>query len=416
MKNINKPRVLVAQLGARKHYLEPILFQELGILDSFHSDFYANNYAFNMLRHPLIYKLLSKKLKALVNRYDPLLNGVNIFGFPRFAYEYARKLNSINEGMASEAFVWAGQEFNRLILAKGLGNANIIYGFNGASLELFQYAKLRGIKCILDQTLAERSVVHQLLLEEERYWSGWSKSVFTVKDCDLKLMQREQEEQDLADHIICGSQFVKDSLITRGINEDKISVISIGRSIFSHSAQDNVKRKVSKQQTDSLRILFVGEVSLRKGIPYLLEALGQLKENISFQCKIAGAISIKSEKISEYHDVCEFLGRVPRAEMSNLYKWADVFVLPSICEGSAMVTYEALIHGLPIITTYNSGSIVRDGVDGFITSIRDVEAIAECLVKIYQSRSEFFDYKSRESYLKIVNKEAYDKFKNILIN
>ena len=102
--------------------------------------------------------------------------------------------------------------------------------------------------------------------------------------------------------------------------------------------------------------------------------------------------------------------------MSNLYKWADVFVLPSICEGSAMVTYEALIHGLPIITTYNSGSIVRDGVDGFITSIRDVEAIAECLVKIYQSRSEFFDYKSRESYLKIVNKEAYDKFKNILIN
>jgi glycosyltransferase involved in cell wall biosynthesis len=62
--------------------------------------------------------------------------------------------------------------------------------------------------------------------------------------------------------------------------------------------------------------------------------------------------------------------------MSGHYGWADVFVLPSLCEGSATVCYEALASGLPVITTPNAGSVVRDGIDGFIVPIRDAEAIA----------------------------------------
>jgi glycosyltransferase involved in cell wall biosynthesis len=67
---------------------------------------------------------------------------------------------------------------------------------------------------------------------------------------------------------------------------------------------------------------------------------------------------------------------VTRQEVRRHYQWADVFVFPSLCEGSAMVTYEALAAGLPVITTPNAGSVVRDGVDGFIVPIRDAEAIA----------------------------------------
>ena len=62
--------------------------------------------------------------------------------------------------------------------------------------------------------------------------------------------------------------------------------------------------------------------------------------------------------------------------MADLYAWADVFLLPFICEGSAMVTYEALSWGLPVITTHNAGSIVRDTVDGWLVPYRDSEAIA----------------------------------------
>ncbi|MDB9451313.1 glycosyltransferase family 4 protein [Dolichospermum circinale] len=381
---MSKSRVAVAQLGARKHYQEPLLFHKWGILDSLYTDFYAGNSPMISLLKPTgIFNKLPNTLKKALDRYDPELNLAKIIDFPTFGYQYAQKLrNAKGEGLSS-IFIWAAQEFSKRILERGLGSANIIYGFNGASLELFQFAKQKGIRCILDQTLAERSLVHQLLLEEENLWQGWSNSPFNVSDSNLALAQREQQEQDLADHIICGSQFVKDSLIARGVDDSKISVIALGRIKESQSSQENSRRISAKERGDGLRILFAGEVGLRKGIPYLLDALKQLQGKVPFSCKIAGGIGIKPEYVADYSDVCDFLGRVPRSQMLELYRWADVFVLPSICEGSAMVTYEALNWGLPVITTHNAGSIIRDSIDGYIVPIRCTNSITDQLIHIF---------------------------------
>jgi len=61
------------------------------------------------------------------------------------------------------------------------------------------------------------------------------------------------------------------------------------------------------------------------------------------------------------------------------FAWADVFLLPSLCEGSATVVYEALAASLPVICTQNTGSVVRNGVEGEIVPIRDSEMIADAL-------------------------------------
>jgi glycosyltransferase involved in cell wall biosynthesis len=381
---MSKSRVTVAQLGARKHYQEPLLLHEWGILEKLYTDFYAGNSpVVSLLRQPGIFNKLPNTFKKALDRYEPGLNQAKIINFPKFGYQYAQKLRNAKGEELSSIFIWASQEFSRKILERGLGDANVIYGFNGASLELFQYAKQKGIKCILDQTLAERSLLHKLLLEEENIWQSWSNSPFTVSDADVELAQREQHEQDLADHIICGSQFVKDSLIGRGVDENKISIVSLGRIKESQAFQDISQRSIPKERGDGLRILFAGEVGLRKGIPYLLEALKQLKGKIPFTCKIAGGIGIQTQQIAEYSDVCDFLGRVPRSQMLELYRWADVFVLPSICEGSAMVTYEALNWGLPVITTHNAGSIIRDSIDGYIVPIRCTNSITDQLIHIF---------------------------------
>src|SRR5262249_3850951 len=71
----------------------------------------------------------------------------------------------------------------------------------------------------------------------------------------------------------------------------------------------------------------------------------------------------------------ELTGPVPRSEIPGHYAWADVFLLPSICEGSATVTYEALAAGLPVVCTPNTGSVVRDGVDGFVVPAGDTDAL-----------------------------------------
>jgi len=71
---------------------------------------------------------------------------------------------------------------------------------------------------------------------------------------------------------------------------------------------------------------------------------------------------------------------------ARFYGQADVFVLPSVVEGSAKTTYEAMAAGLPVVTTPNAGSVVRDGVDGFIVPIRDQDALKRRLLFLYENR------------------------------
>lgn len=411
---MSNPKVVVAQLGARKHYQEPLLFHRWGILDRFYTDFYSGySGVTNVLRYPTIYARLPNFFKKGLDRYEPGLKNAKVFHFPLFGYRYVEALKKAPLEKASQLFIWGGQEFCQRILKHGLGNIDTIYGFNSACLELFEYAKPRGIRCILDQTLADWSLVHQLLLEEERIWKGWSLSPFTINDADIELLEREHREQNLADHIICGSSFVKDSLRARGVDAHKISVAPLGRGKDEHIPPRKAIQ-APKQRNEDLKILFVGSVGLRKGIPYLLEALRLLKGEIPFTCKVAGSVEINAECVASYTSVCDFLGRVPRSQIKELYAWADVFVLPSICEGSAMVTYEALSLGVPVITTYNSGSVVRNGIDGFIVPIRDTKAIADKLVQLYTDNRLLEEVPDTGEYLKNLRKDSEKKLLEIV--
>lgn len=412
---MNQAKVLVAQLGARKHYQEPLLFHHWDLLDRLYTDFYSGHSGLaNLLRHPRIYNHLPNSIKKSLDRYEPNLKNAKIIHFPRFGYQYLQALKNSSPEQTSQIFIWAGQNFCRRIIKYGLGDAHTIYGFNSACLELFEYAKKRGLSCILDQTLADYSLVHQLMLEEEQRWQGWSLRPFKVSEADLELMEREHCEQDLADQIICGSSFVKDSLIPRGVEVKKISVVPLGRLKEESPIQYPPVTQTPQERGDGLRILFVGSVGLRKGIPYLLEALRQIKGKIPFTCKVAGSLEIRTERINEYNDVCDFVGRVPRSQVKDLYTWADVFVLPSICEGSAMVTYEALSFGVPIITTYNSGSVIRDELDGFIVPIRDIEAISDRLLNIYTIGNNSEISVDTHEYLEYILKKSEDKLCQIL--
>lgn len=397
--SMSSSKILVAQLGARKHYQEPLLFYRWGMLDKLYTDFYSgHSQVTKVLQRPQIYNFLPNFIKKSLDRYEPGLENATIIHFPLFGYQYLQALKKALPEQTSQIFVWAGQEFCQRIIKQGLGKANIIYGFNSACLELFEYAKQQGLRCILDQTLADYSLVHQLLLEEENKWQQWSLTPFTVNDADIKLMQREHQEQDLADQIVCGSNFVKDSLIARGVPSNKVNVIPLGRLKAEMLHPPSVTLS-AQERGEGLRILFAGSVGLRKGIPYLLEALRQLRGVIPFTCKIAGSIEIQPKRIAQYSQLCEFMGRIPRSQMQDLYRWADVLVLPSLCEGSAMVTYEALGLGIPIITTYNAGSLVRDQIDGFIIPPRDITAIAQGLLTLYKDGRKFFKLEKTQTYL-----------------
>src|SRR5262249_8217957 len=122
------------------------------------------------------------------------------------------------------------------------------------------------------------------------------------------------------------------------------------------------------------RILFVGTLSQRKGIRYLLEAARRLRLPDA-ELVLAGRMVGSETAFAPYRDVFRHVTHVPYHEVHALYQDADVFVYPSLHEGSAFAVFEALASGLPVICTPNTGSVVRDGVEGFLVPVRDVDAI-----------------------------------------
>ncbi len=146
---------------------------------------------------------------------------------------------------------------------------------------------------------------------------------------------------------------------------------------------------MSNRQRGPLRVLTIGAVGLRKGSPYVLEAARRMRGQAVF--RMIGSGTVPPAAGAGLEGIVEFTGPIPRLEIIAQYAWADVFLLPSLCEGSATVIYEALAAGLPVITTPNSGSVVRDGIDGFVVPIRDVDAIARSVHLLHDDRARLFE-------------------------
>jgi len=134
------------------------------------------------------------------------------------------------------------------------------------------------------------------------------------------------------------------------------------------------------------RVLFVGTAGLRKGIHYLAEASEVLQgRGRLYEFRIAGEVTQRIARLRECRRL-RFLGRVPRDHVQAEFASADVFVMPSLAEGSAEAIYEALAAGLPVITTDAAGSVVRPGIDGWVVPERDSVALAEAIERAVGDR------------------------------
>jgi len=135
------------------------------------------------------------------------------------------------------------------------------------------------------------------------------------------------------------------------------------------------------------RILFVGTVGLRKGNHYLAAACRELRRRgVKFECRVVGPAN-KKLLGNPLFDGPTYVGQVPRSDIAAEYLTADIFVLPTVCDSFALVHLEALASGLPVVTTPNCGSVVRDGKDGYIVPVRDPIALADKIEAIVTDRN-----------------------------
>lgn len=291
-------------------------------------------------------------------------------------------------GQLRREHVRANRQFGCLVAQAGFGRANAVHLFNGAALEILRRAKQFSMQTVLEQTSAPVAVEEALLQDEHQRWPGWEFGEALPEDWQ-PMAERERDEWNLADTIICGSQFVRDGVRDQNGPAQRCVVVPYGMS--SHF----VEPKRERPRRSRLRVLFVGAIRLQKGIQYLYEAAKQLrKEDVEFRA--VGPIRLEDAAAGELRSLLELTGPIPRSTIHRHYQWADVFVLPSISEGSAGVCYEALAAGLPVITTPNAGSVVRDGADGYIVPIRCAESLAQRIMTLASDR-ELLDRLSRSA-------------------
>jgi hypothetical protein len=364
----SKQRWNVALLGARMHYAVPRLLYQSGLLEHFYTDICAVK-GWPALLQALPKSLQTNGIKRLLGRVPQGIPADHITAFNPLGWEYSRRLRQATSPAETlAAFLWSGQTFCELILKEGLGNASGIFTFNTAGLELLQEARDQGLQTVTEQTVAPREIEQRLILEEQEKFPDWEIPLPTAGQWVAELAARERAEWGLADMVICGSEFVREGVIACGGSPSQCQVVPYGVDLrFSLPERS--------PHEGPLRVLTVGGVGLRKGSPYVLAAAQSLQGKAVF--RLVGPLGVEPAARSLLEAHLELMGPVPRSEILAQYAWGDVFLLPSICEGSATVIYEALAAGLPVICTPNAGSVVRDGVDGFIVPIRDPGAIIE---------------------------------------
>lgn len=258
-----------------------------------------------------------------------------------------------------------------------------IYAYEDASLESFQEAKKYGLKCIYDLPIAYWETKSVILEEEAKRLPDWANTLGGGIHDSLEKKARKAKELELADIVIVPSQFVKDSL-PPWAKDKKVIISHFGSPDIKANANRTIKQKTNG---DTLRVLFVGSMGQRKGLGDLFEAI-RILERKDIELVVLGSLL---EPLNFYKSqLKDFTFETGRSndQVLELMRSCDVFCLPSLAEGRALVMQEAMSQGLPIIITPNTGGedLIIEGETGFLIPTRSPEKIAEKLTWFLDNR------------------------------
>ena len=356
------------QLGAREHYAVPRALQLSGLLGEFITDLWIRPGT-----------LLPWK-KRLTGRFHPELASARVAAPNISALTFELKASLARENgwkLISQRNEWfQRQAVAQLARRNGNGN-HTVFAYSYAAAEIFKFARARGWRTVLGQIdpgPAEERIVadlHKSSATEWRaapkeYWDSW------------------RNECSLADQIVVNSNWSRDALLGEGIPSEKINVLPVAYESLtdSKSFQRHYPRAFSTERP--LRVLFLGQINLRKGVRQLLDAVKLLaRENVEFW--FVGPIQIDVPNELREHAQCKWFGVVPRIEVDRYYRDADVFILPTFSDGFGLTQLEAQAWKLPVIASRYCGEVVNHGFNGVILEEVSAEAIAEVLVQFLRS-------------------------------
>lgn len=381
-----------AQMGAREHYAIPRALHSKGALGGLMTDYWAGTASQLMAKH-----LPNKATKSLAARFHKSIPSHLVHSWNLRALTWEARLRDMTRrgGVTGRylAYCDVGKRFSTAVMrsldARGtLPDCSVFFGYDTCSLEVMQRLKEDGVICILGQIDPCRVEIDMVLAEQE-IWPEWPDQILDVPE---KFYRRHQDEWEVADRIIVNSEFSRNALVQQGIPSKKLEVVPLSYepSIFLDTSKIESTRFLSERKFNDftkerpLHVLFLGQVVLRKGIQYLVEA-ARLLTNSPVVFNIVGPIHISEKAIKSAPKNVLFHGRATRDDVALWYQNSHVFVLPTLSDGFAITQIESMAYGLPVIATPNCGLVVSDGVDGFLVSPRCPQSIVAAICKYIES-------------------------------
>ena len=373
------PSVVVTHPGSQQSYETVTGLQDAGMLHRFVASVYGSGDA----AAGVPYRLLPRGLRdsvaqGLRRRRHPSIDDRLVEQIPipfltmraaRIALDRARLCRL--SGVERLGDAWFDQSAARWLRHRA--GVTQVHAFEGAALFTLREARRRGLPAVLDAPAAHEYNLALAKAEAAEHGARLPLS-FGSKT-------RIVRERQLADAVVSPSDFVTRCLTEHGVPEKKIVEIPFGADVDQF-------RPAEQAASGCFRLLSVASINYRKGTRYLLQAWRELALPDA-ELVLAGTPDDAGRAIlREYEGSYRALGHLPWYELPDLFRSASAFVLPSLAEGSALVTYMAMASGLPVIVTADAGSVARDGTDGIVVPSRSVDALKAAITRLYERRGD----------------------------
>lgn len=316
-----------------------------------------------------------KRLDKAVIEIEP-----DLIEQPGVVIEMANKFINKSRLLLQRSAIRYYQEklFDKYVSSQLDNKCDILFYDISSGLDSLNKAKKCGLLTMVQEQMAHPKFNHTIIEEECKKFNVAYNTALMHPDM-LKRRTSVLKECELI--IALSSSVAKKSLESHGIPSCKIQVVPLG--------VDSNHFKPQKRVDDKFRVLFVGNGTLIKGVPYLLDAWKRLSLK-NAELIICG---VQNRKIlARYKKDVDF--KAPGfVEAINYYKKASIFVLPSLSDAFSRAVLEAMACGLPVIISDGVGAmdIITNGEEGFVVPVKDVNALSERINYLYCNQEQIVD-------------------------
>lgn len=372
MRADSQPSWICCHLGAREHYATPRALLRYGRLAHLVTDAWVPPQS-------IFRSLPGERGRRLRERYHGDLAQVPITHFTSslIGHELLWKTQGLSGWRLFSARNRWFQERSASVIANTTApDGTVVFAHSYAALAIFQAARRRGFRCVLAQIdPGERhfAVVAEATREAPEYGPAPQAPPF-------EYFARWREECALADRIVVNSEWSRHCLEAAGVAAGKMTVVPL-------AYDDDDAASGSRTYPDRftverpLRLLYVGQVSVAKGVKALLDSLALLGD-ATIELTMVGE---RTAQVPQRHlddRRIHWIGAVSRGAVMGHYRAADVLIFPSLSDGFGMAQIEAHGWQLPIVASRSCGQVVRDGVTGLVLSEVTPGVIAAALQRL----------------------------------